>query len=365
MDNLVYDYDSGNKLTKVTDGGNDTYGFKDGNTSGDDYVYDANGNLTKDRNKHITSIVYNHLNLPTQITINGGGNNGTISYIYDATGIKIAKQVSTGTSTEYCGNYIYENGNLQFFSHPEGYVNAAGNDYEYVYQCKDHLGNIRLSYADADGNGSIDPNNEIIEENNYYPFGLEHKGYNNVVNGTENNYQTYQGQENEEELGKNTYAFQWRDYDPAIGRFNKIDRYAEKYYDQSPYHFSGNNPIYFREVAGDSIDVSGIVDYDKNNGTNILDQVKTDLTTATGLSFEVKNGKLVYTKDEDGNAVIATDGDGNQLGSSEARGFLTHSLDDDKNTAFATISTTGKSFVGDSAGNPLVGGDHIFLHLVK
>jgi len=36
----------------------------------------------------------------------------------------------------------------------------------------------------------------------YYTFGLKHKGYNNVVNGTENKYQTFQGQELEEELGK-------------------------------------------------------------------------------------------------------------------------------------------------------------------
>ncbi|MCL6220781.1 RHS repeat-associated core domain-containing protein [Zunongwangia pacifica] len=88
---------------------------------------------------------------------------------------------------------------------------------------------------------------------NVYPFGLQHKGYNNVINGTENNYQTYQGKEDEKELGKNTYAFGWRDYDPAIGRFNKIDRFAEKYYAVTPYHFSANNPIFFREINGDSI----------------------------------------------------------------------------------------------------------------
>ena len=63
----------------------------------------------------------------------------------------------------------------------------------------------------------------------------------------------FQGQELEEELGKNTYAYQWRDYDPAIGRFNKIDRFSEKYYGISPYAFTANNPIYFKEIKGDSI----------------------------------------------------------------------------------------------------------------
>ncbi len=73
------------------------------------------------------------------------------------------------------------------------------------------------------------------------------------MSGTENNYQTYQGQELEEELGKDTYAYQWRDYDPAIARFNKVDRFAEKYVSHSPYAFVKNNPIRFREIAGDSI----------------------------------------------------------------------------------------------------------------
>ena len=123
---------------------------------------------------------------------------------------------------------------------------------------RDHLGNVRLSYADADGNGSVD-SSEIISENNYYPGGLLHKGYNNVVSANANSQAEkykYQGQELEEELGKNTYAYQWRDYDPALIRFGKIDRFAEKYYDVSPYSFTANNPIVFREVKGDSIQVA-------------------------------------------------------------------------------------------------------------
>ena len=92
-----------------------------------------------------------------------------------------------------------------------------------------------------------------MEENNYYPFGLKHKGYNNVVNSTNPALKKkFAGEEFEDELGKNTVAFQWRDYDPAIGRFNKIDRFAEKYADVSPYGFTKNNPILFREFAGDS-----------------------------------------------------------------------------------------------------------------
>ena len=98
---------------------------------------------------------------------------------------------------------------------------------------------------------------------NAYPFGLQHKGYNGGINGVENNYQTFQGQEHEKELGKETYAFQWRDYDPAIARFNKIDRFTEEYTNMSPYHFTSNNPISFREIKGDSINVAKI--YERND----------------------------------------------------------------------------------------------------
>ena len=69
-------------------------------------------------------------------------------YIYDATGLKLKKTVGS-TTTEYAGNYIYQNGTLQFSNHPEGYVTPDGSGgYDYIYQYKDHLGNVRLSYAD-------------------------------------------------------------------------------------------------------------------------------------------------------------------------------------------------------------------------
>ncbi|EHQ43621.1 hypothetical protein [Myroides odoratus] len=43
------------------------------------------------------------------------------------------------------------------------------------------FGNVRLSYSDANKNDKIDVG-EIIEETNYYPFGLAHQGYNEKNN---------------------------------------------------------------------------------------------------------------------------------------------------------------------------------------
>ena len=121
MDDLAYTYDTGNKLLSVKDTGTTNTGFKDGNTVGDDYSYDPNGNMTEDKNKGITAIAYNHLNLPRQVSF--GSNN--ISYIYDATGTKLAKVVNENSNTittQYAGNYVYKEGVLQFFNTPEGYV---------------------------------------------------------------------------------------------------------------------------------------------------------------------------------------------------------------------------------------------------
>lgn len=155
---------------------------------------------------------------------------------------------------KYVGNYVYEDNTLKYFGQAEGYVEPDGNgSYNYVYSYVDHLGNIRLNYSDLDNNGSINPSTEILKERNFYPFGLEHKGYNNVVNGVENNHQTYQGQEITKELGYNMLEYKWRHFDPALGRFNKMDRFAEKYTPISPYSFIANNPLMYREVQGDSI----------------------------------------------------------------------------------------------------------------
>jgi len=54
--------------------------FVDGFNSGDDYAYDASGNLVSDKNKGITSILYTHQNLPYEIKIAG---KGKINYVYD------------------------------------------------------------------------------------------------------------------------------------------------------------------------------------------------------------------------------------------------------------------------------------------
>ncbi|MEG1026780.1 MAG: DUF6443 domain-containing protein [Flavobacterium sp.] len=245
IDRLVYGYkDNTNQLLKVTDNGNNSSGFNDLNTTGDDYGYDANGNMTSDKNKGITNIAYNQLNLPKKITF-GTGN--TIEYIYNAAGQKLSKIVAdtgTATTTDYLGGFQYKNNNLEFFPTAEGYVKNTDGVLSYVFQYKDHLGNIRVSYAKNPQTQVL----EIIEENNYYPFGLKHKGYNDVL-ATNNKYK-YNGKELQDELGLGFYDYGARNYDPALGRWMNIDPLAEISRRFSPYTYAVNNPVYFIDPDG-------------------------------------------------------------------------------------------------------------------
>ena len=93
----------------------------------------------------------------------------TLHFTYDALGNKLQKTVAAfgpTTTTDYANGLLYKNGQLQFASHPEGYLEPTENGtLEYVYQYTDHLGNIRLSYKKGSSDELI-----VVEENNYYPL---------------------------------------------------------------------------------------------------------------------------------------------------------------------------------------------------
>lgn len=261
IDNLSYTY-TGNQLTKVADASGSTDGFKDV-TATVDYAYDANGNMLTDKNKGITSIEYNHLNLPVKIVFDYSDplfsmTPKAIYYTYDASGIKLRKKVYNSssvniTTTDYAKNYVYKNNALEFFSQPEGYVeptNVPTRPFKYTYQYKDHSGNVRLSYSDADNNGTV-ATSEIVKEAHYYPFGLKHQGYNNVVSSTNMALKfEYNGKEFQDELGLNWSCYGARNYDASTGRWMNLDPAANEYTGVSPYSYVANNPIVFIDPDG-------------------------------------------------------------------------------------------------------------------
>ncbi|MET3034453.1 hypothetical protein, partial [Flavobacterium johnsoniae] len=90
---------------------------------------------------------------PKKITF-GTGN--SIEYIYNAAGQKLGKIINEGTlavKADYLGGYQYKDNVLEFFPTAEGYVKNTNGALSYVFQYKDHLGNIRLSYTKNAQNG--------------------------------------------------------------------------------------------------------------------------------------------------------------------------------------------------------------------
>jgi RHS repeat-associated protein len=135
----------------------------------------------------------------------------------------------------------------------------------------DHLGNVRLSYSDGNLDGSIDLS-EIIEESNYYPFGLQHKGYNSNVSSNGNSVaqkRKYNGKEFDESLGLNTYDFGGRNYNPSLGRWSIIDSKAELYFQWSPYNYVRNSPLMRIDPNGNWDITVHVANNRKKNGYGI------------------------------------------------------------------------------------------------
>lgn len=84
-------------------------------------------------------------------------------------------------------------------------------------------------------------------------------------------------------------------YQPELGRFFTQDRFAEKYYDYSPYQYAANNPILFIDVNGDSVRVH-FLDKKGNEMSTIPDQVQTMFNSEYGIKvgYNSKTGMLYY-----------------------------------------------------------------------
>ena len=80
----------------------------------------------------------------------------SIVYEYDAAGIKLQQRVYQSDTlfktTDYAGEFIYENGDLQFIQHEEGRIvptipGPVPGSFTYQYHLKDHLGNTRTTFT--------------------------------------------------------------------------------------------------------------------------------------------------------------------------------------------------------------------------
>ena len=282
VDDLEYKY-TGNRLNQVIEHSLNSSGYEGGNNM---IGYDLNGNMTDMKDKGIQSIGYNYLNLPKSIAIQNTGYSGqiittNINHLYRADGEKLRKTIvqqgymglPTIRMKDYLDgfqySYVDEGGicmtcmtesayepqayskivgpilpkpiwNLDFVSTSEGFYSFTEN--RYIYNYKDHLGNIRVTFAKNNA-GML----ESIDTNNYYPFGLNHIGGSSYSNfGSYYNYK-YNGKELQE---SGMYDYGARFYMPDLGRWGVVDPLAETSRRWSTYAYAFNNPLRFIDPDG-------------------------------------------------------------------------------------------------------------------
>ncbi|UII31979.1 hypothetical protein LVD17_27200 [Fulvivirga ulvae] len=89
----------------------------------------------------------------------------------------------------------------------------------------------------------------VVQNTNYYPFGLTTSDSWTRPTDLKNNFLFNAGSELNEETGN--YETFYRQYDAAIGRFTAVDIMAGAYSSQTPYQYANNDPVYFNDPLGD------------------------------------------------------------------------------------------------------------------
>ena len=323
FDYLSMEYD-GNRLVQVADTVEDAaiYNRKeyhDLNTSGNDFAYDANGNMLYDLDRDIVTIRYNLLNLPDTVQFRDGRQ---IINKYAADGKRLASTYYTPTHitvqplsigevadyhsypqylldrvrTWFVGNKEY---GLMYPEHydyvelkkvytDEGYVttNGQSDNCDYHYYRRDHLGNVREVWKPS-GDSAL-----TVQRTRYYPSGLPWE----YQAGDSASLQPYKfnGCEFIETHGYDVTDLGNRGVYHAINRFTTMDRFAEKYPWQSPYVHAGNNPVNFVDVGGDF--PAFVIPLIKGVAGAVVDAAaQVSVFMANGENFDQSLSKIDYT----------------------------------------------------------------------
>ncbi|MFZ1458028.1 MAG: HYD1 signature containing ADP-ribosyltransferase family protein, partial [Saprospiraceae bacterium] len=244
---LVTAYSGPCPQTKYTEGFNQQ-------SVGGLYTYDNSGNLSYDPNKKLT-FYYNYHNLPYRII---GAENDELQILYGADGSllqrKYLKDGAQISKRDYLRGKEYKSDIPESVHHEDGRVIKVGSSWLYEYWIKDHLGNVRVTFSDINGDGILTPFGDIKSRNDYYSFGME---WNNRWELSDTispvNKYRYNGKEFVEEMGWKNLDYGLRSLDPVLGRWFSVDNKSAMYPAMSPYVYSGNNPIAFIDMLGDSI----------------------------------------------------------------------------------------------------------------
>jgi RHS repeat-associated protein len=289
--------------------------------AGDNYTYDAIGNLIKDTKEGITNITWTVYGKIASITKNGK----TIYYTYDASGNRLSKTVpndipagtvnTTWYTRDATGNVmsVYEQRwDLNNAHLTQTEVNLYGSSRlgiynvnrdmtatpppgfaifergKKMYELSNHLGNVLATVSDRKlpvDDGTYQPQcypcfpGIVCPPCVYYKVSSTPDGIVDYYNAdviTANDYYPFgmgmvgrkytngkesrygfNGKERDKDIAVDNYDFGARIYDGRIGRWLSSDPKERKYAYLSPYNFAYNNPVQFVDRDGEDGMITG------------------------------------------------------------------------------------------------------------
>ena len=291
MDSLTYAYYANTNQLKRVDDISSSYTEDIDDQSGDNYAYDATGNLIEDVAEEIEIISWTLMGKIDSIGRTSTSTKAELKFYYDAMGNRVGKVVYDGSDTiktwyfrdaqgNIMGTYVEQSDTLRwteqhiYGSSRLGYWQPDSVMYpkptlvttdttryhlrhgDKRYEIVNHLGNVLSVITDrkipketGTPNGVADYYSaDIFSAQDYYPFGMVMPS--RIFNVGDYHY-GYNTQEKVDEISGvgNHYTAEYWEYDSrTVRRWNQDPKPVEW---ESPYAANRNNPIWFEDPEGD------------------------------------------------------------------------------------------------------------------
>jgi RHS repeat-associated protein len=321
------------------------------------YRYDEIGNLVYDRFEQINVINWTIEGKIKEVNRLSTSAKKNLKFDYDAMGNRIAKHIYAGSTWESSTYYVRDaQGNvmatykseivclsgcqsasptygmsykvierdiygssrcaidqhtvemLGFPPSNQSYERIVGNK---TFELSNHLGNVisvvsdrKIPIEDASNVGFTKhyiP--QVLSSTDYYAFGEQmngrtmNNGYRYGFNGMEN--------DNEVKGAGNSVDFGERIYDPRLGKWLSLDRFAAKYPGLSAYAYTFNNPVIFKDIGGADGSLSVVKDSKGGGEITLETTIHCYGKDAKGMIKDLNNKAAAlsaprYFKDESG-----------------------------------------------------------------
>lgn len=231
--------------------------------------YQQNSENNNSSEKPVTDILNQLVNVllgPAGIIPNGKGNllqgiNGTVLNQEDFNTFIQNNQTDNPPSTTPKAylNYALFDDNFQLVSGSAIRVSQPGDVVPLVGQLSASKNGYLYIYVSNESNSDVyfddlvvkHTTGHLLQEDSYYPFGLQIQGLSSAAaNRLQNDY-LYNGIEKISDLELQLYDAFYRTLDPQTGRWLQIDPVAAKYASLSGYNSDFNNPVNYADPLGD------------------------------------------------------------------------------------------------------------------